>query len=119
MERMEIKLKECCLECDHFDLDYAKLSIYPTCGCAERKIACTHMPVCTTYNRKPESDYDDNVIKLKKVALMLLNAYEYHTEAMRSNYIKSGSFTCDKDSVIAGRMDNAKEYREIIENVKP
>lgn len=50
MERMEIKLKECCLECEHFSLDTARLNFYPTCGCTERKIACTHMPVCDKYN---------------------------------------------------------------------
>lgn len=50
MERMEIKLKECCLECDHFDLDYAKLNVFPTCGCTDRrKLACTHMQVCHKY----------------------------------------------------------------------
>lgn len=50
MEKMEIKLKECCLTCKHFYLRTDVLGIYgPSVGC-NREISCVHMPGCKIYN---------------------------------------------------------------------
>lgn len=52
MQKIEIKLKECCLKCEHFDPSGIKgLSPYPIscCGEPERVIACGHMEVCYKY----------------------------------------------------------------------
>ncbi len=54
MEKIKIKLRECCLTCEHFDPSGIKgLSMYyaPPCGCGEieRVIACGHMAVCKMY----------------------------------------------------------------------
>lgn len=49
MEKMQIKLKECCLECEHFYLDTGSIGCYGVCVSDERKIACVHMPVCYKY----------------------------------------------------------------------
>lgn len=50
MEKIEIKLKDCCLTCEHFCLDTSSIGCYSACGLEERKIACIHMMVCQTYN---------------------------------------------------------------------
>lgn len=61
---IKIRLKECCLTCEHFDPSGIKgLSIYytPVCGCGEieRVIACGHMTVCKMYlESKGESKWD-------------------------------------------------------------
>lgn len=51
MKKIEIKLKECCLKCEHFDQSGIKGLVYPTvcCGEPERVIACGHMAVCKQY----------------------------------------------------------------------
>lgn len=51
MEKIEIKLKECCLTCKHFDPSGIKGLAYPIvcCGEPERVIACGHMEVCYKY----------------------------------------------------------------------
>ena len=52
MEKIEIKLKECCLACEHFDLSGIKGLSYPVFVCGgepKRVIACGHMNVCKTY----------------------------------------------------------------------
>lgn len=55
MEKIKIKLKECCLTCEHFDPSGIKgLGMYyPAlpCGCGEpeRMISCGHMAVCKMY----------------------------------------------------------------------
>lgn len=54
MEKMEIKLKECCLTCEHFSLRTDLLGIYGPCLGSEREISCTHMPVCKIYNSEDE-----------------------------------------------------------------
>lgn len=54
MEKIKIKLKECCLACDNFDSMGIKgigLSL-SCCGEQERVIACGHMEVCWKYNTK-------------------------------------------------------------------
>lgn len=68
MEKIKIKLKECCLTCEHFDPSGIKgLSIYYTlaCGCGEieRVIACGHMEVCAKYNNAEEKEADFGWIK--------------------------------------------------------
>lgn len=55
MKKIEIKLKECCLTCEHFDPSGIQgISPYTICAPAccgeyERIIACGHMKVCKTY----------------------------------------------------------------------
>lgn len=52
MEKIEIKLKECCLTCKCFDPSGIQgLSPYSIscCGEPERVIACGHMAVCKKY----------------------------------------------------------------------
>lgn len=52
MKKIEIKLKECCLMCDHFDPSGIQ-GIAPSicyCGKPDRIIACGHMEVCAKYN---------------------------------------------------------------------
>lgn len=49
MEKMEIKLKECCLTCEHFYLRTDFLGIYCSCENNKREISCVHMPVCKKY----------------------------------------------------------------------
>lgn len=51
MEKIKIKLKECCLTCEHFDPSGIKGIVYPVvcCGELERVIACGHMEVCCKY----------------------------------------------------------------------
>ena len=51
MKKIEIKLKECCLTCEHFDPSGC-VGIVPTvfcCGEPDRVIACGHMAVCKKY----------------------------------------------------------------------
>lgn len=51
MKKIEIKLKECCLVCEHFDPSGC-VGIVPTvfcCGEPDRVIACGHMAVCKEY----------------------------------------------------------------------
>lgn len=54
MKKIEIKLKlkDCCLTCEHFYPDGSGLSVYSVCGCGneKREIKCLHMPVCKMYN---------------------------------------------------------------------
>lgn len=52
MEKIEIKLKECCLTCEHFDPNGIIGLTYPVYTYAEpeeRVIACGHMAVCKVY----------------------------------------------------------------------
>lgn len=51
MNKIEIKLKECCLSCEHFDSTGVR-NISMTSGyyAGERVIACGHMDVCAMYN---------------------------------------------------------------------
>jgi len=50
MDKMEIKLKECCLECEKFILDSAiGLGMCLEPG-KKRAIACLHIDVCAKYN---------------------------------------------------------------------
>lgn len=50
MERMEIKLEECCLTCEHFKLDMSGLGMFAPCDVADRRLACEHMAVCGKYS---------------------------------------------------------------------
>lgn len=53
MNKIKIKLKECCLTCGHFDPSGIKgLGGYfmSCCGEPERVIACGHMEVCAKYS---------------------------------------------------------------------
>lgn len=49
MEKMEIKLKECCLACKHFYLDSSKIGLMGCGPDGPRQISCLHMPVCGAY----------------------------------------------------------------------
>lgn len=68
MEKIKIKLKECCLTCEHFDSSGIKGLVYPIscCGEPEHVIACGHMEVCkkyaehTTQTRKWKTAYLPN-----------------------------------------------------------
>ena len=59
VKKIEIKLKECCLTCEHFDPSGCiGLSIATICcGEGERVIACGHIAVCSKYN---EADKEEN-----------------------------------------------------------
>lgn len=51
MKKIEIKLKECCLACEHFDPSGCS-GLSPSvfyCGDHDRVIACGHMKVCKKY----------------------------------------------------------------------
>lgn len=51
MKKIEIKLKECCLTCEHFDPSGCS-GVVPTVFCCDepdRVIACGHMAVCKEY----------------------------------------------------------------------
>lgn len=51
MKKIEIKLKKCCLDCEHFDPSGCT-GLYPSvscCGEPDRVIACGHMEVCKKY----------------------------------------------------------------------
>lgn len=51
MKKIEIKLKECCLTCEHFDPSGCT-GLAPSvfcCGEPDRVIACGHMAVCKEY----------------------------------------------------------------------
>ena len=54
MDKLEVKLKECCLTCEHFYLDTGKIGIMGCGPCGPRELACLHMLVCGKYmeNRK-------------------------------------------------------------------
>lgn len=57
MGKIEVKLKECCLDCDHFDVSGIREgSPYQNYGFGEQDcvIACGHMVVCGRYNDKRE-----------------------------------------------------------------
>lgn len=49
MEKLEIKLKKCCLTCEHFYLDGAKAGITACVLSGSRELSCLHMPVCWKY----------------------------------------------------------------------
>ena len=50
MDKIEIKLKECCLTCEHFDP--RGVIGFGMCATLDggREIACWHMKVCAKYN---------------------------------------------------------------------
>lgn len=49
MEKIEIKLKECCLTCEHYYPDGIGMGCY--CSISDKwEISCLHMAVCQTYN---------------------------------------------------------------------
>ncbi len=52
MKKIEIKLKECCLTCEHFDPSVCTWLFAPVlcCGEPDRVIACGHMEVCKKYS---------------------------------------------------------------------
>lgn len=58
MDKIEIKLKNCCLTCEHFDasgiqvLGYGVISCFPP----KRIIACGHREVCKKYLEAPENE---------------------------------------------------------------
>lgn len=60
MKKIENKLKECCLACEHFDpyvcVEIASSVVY--CGDPDRVIACGHMDVCAKYNNPGEKEDD-------------------------------------------------------------
>lgn len=65
MEKIEIKLKECCLTCEHFDPSGCT-GLTPSvfcCGEPDRVIACGHMEVCAKYNNAEEAGDDFGWIK--------------------------------------------------------
>ncbi len=60
MERIEIKLKECCLTCEHFSPDgVIGFGMCPLDG--KRVIACGHMPVCQRYIIASGGDKNDEL----------------------------------------------------------
>lgn len=66
MERMEIKLKECCLTCEHIKLDMSGLGMFAPLGEIERKLACEHMEVCWRYNAQETAKKEQLIDRLKK-----------------------------------------------------
>lgn len=65
MEKIEIKLKECCLSCEHFDSSGIQGFLsFPSLSCCrepERVIACGHMEVCYKYMGLKSQDTDQIV----------------------------------------------------------
>lgn len=58
MKKIEIKLKECCLKCEHFDPSGC-VGLSPSVFCCsepDRVIACGHMEVCAKYNNIEKED---------------------------------------------------------------
>lgn len=49
MEKLEIKLKECCLTCESFFLDNGTLGVMGCGPSGPRELRCLHMPVCGMY----------------------------------------------------------------------
>lgn len=63
MEKMEFKLnnlKECCLTCEHFYLDSAKIGLMGCGPCGPRELTCLHMPVCGKYQAEPVTLTDES-----------------------------------------------------------
>lgn len=60
MEKLEIKLKKCCLTCEHFYMDAAKIGI-GCCSPAPRELSCLHMPVCWKYMIDDAQEHQDPV----------------------------------------------------------
>lgn len=54
IDKMEIKLKECCLTCEHFSLRTDVLNVCGARSNDKREISCIHMPVCKEYNENTE-----------------------------------------------------------------
>lgn len=50
MEKIEIKLKECCLECESFSPDGVIGLMGAVTRDGKRAISCGHMAVCAKYN---------------------------------------------------------------------
>lgn len=65
MEKMEIKLKECCLTCDNFYLRTDLIGVYCSCGNDKREISCVHMPVCYKYNNMETKEKNGEPLKAK------------------------------------------------------
>lgn len=55
MEKLEIKLKKCCLTCEHFYLDAARAGITACAICGPRELSCLHMPVCGKYQAEKDA----------------------------------------------------------------
>lgn len=77
MEKIKIKLKECCLTCEHFDPGGIK-GIGYSLGCCvepERVIACGHMEVCWKYNTKNlDSQIPKKPVNVKKYEKQICSA---------------------------------------------
>lgn len=58
LEKIKIKLKECCLTCDYYYPDGIGLGSFVSCGDNKREISCLHMPICKTYNSDSENTID-------------------------------------------------------------
>ena len=56
MDKLEIKLKECCLTCDHFYLDTGKIGIMGCGPFGPRELSCLHMPVCGRYQADEKNE---------------------------------------------------------------
>lgn len=50
MDKLEIKLKDCCLTCDNFYLDNGRIGLIGCGPCGPRWLSCLHMPVCSKYH---------------------------------------------------------------------
>lgn len=58
MERIEIKLIECCLTCEYFSPYGDAFALCANPFSKKREIACTHMPVCYKYREQAGENYD-------------------------------------------------------------
>lgn len=57
--KIKIKLKECCLTCEHFDPKGIKGFGYCPPADGKREISCGHMEVCKTYLEAAENGNQD------------------------------------------------------------
>lgn len=104
MKKIEIKLKECCLKCEHFDSSGIQgLSTYPLscCGEPERVIACGHMAVCKEYNDDCKNS-TDSVIRCRDCAHCIQHNSQpfchIHSEYTSSEYFCGSAVKSDEQA---------------------
>ena len=71
MEKIEIKLKECCLDCEYYYPEGIGMGSFVACGSCKREISCLHMPVCKQYNNDCKKSAD-SIVRCKSCAHFIL-----------------------------------------------
>lgn len=100
MEKINKKLKKCCLTCEHYYPDIFELGIFGPFERIKKEISCLHIPVCEKYNDQ----------KKKKTTKVSCRGYtgELVQLTMRDEIDQCGRSTAVFDLMILDEKSNAE-----------